>query len=130
MRALLEWLDGLVCYGIRGGQMIRHPDGGYTLQPPLAFGGGSGAGITYEGDYDSTRSYSKNMVVRKRTGTKRGFYICWTEAPIGTAPTYPEPTTGTVYWHLWAFGPVEYNECSDDPLNPVRQIYVNASDLL
>lgn len=90
-------------------------------------GGDKVSGISYEGDWDPTRQYKKNMIVRKKIGINQGLYIAVADAGAGTAPEYPEPANPI--WHLWCFGPVEYQECNDDPDEPIRTVLVHANDV-
>lgn len=116
--------------GMAEGAFVSHTVHGVLIEPqPRAAGYGTVAeGITYEGDYNPDNGYTKNQIVRKRTGTSQGLYICFVDAPPGQAPVWPEPATGTVYWHLWSFAPVAYSECSDNPAVRTRTVYVQASD--
>lgn len=95
------------------------PGGGIAEKPT--------GGLTYEGDWDPKKQYKKNSIVRKKIGINQGLYIAVADAGAGVAPEYPEPANPT--WHLWCFGPVEYQECSDDPEIPVRTVFVNANDV-
>jgi hypothetical protein len=131
--AIVTWLNRVKAAVVRRtllpgtGYQVRHTTSGVILQIRAGGPGGTASGITYEGDYDSTRSYSRGMIVRKRTGTSQGLYISNLDVPAGAQPVFPEPGSGPVYWHLWTLAPQQYTECSDDPNAPTRNIWVHAS---
>jgi hypothetical protein len=96
-------------------------------------GAGSGGG-TYAGTYVNANAYSVGQIVRVQSTTTvggvtptLGVFGCVAAVPaLGSGnqvPQYPEPTSGTVYWHLLAFGPQETGECNGSSGN----LYVNAS---
>lgn len=132
---LVNWLNKVKAAIIRRtilpgiGYKVRETTSGTQLEILPGSGGRSSAGITYAGDYDLTLGYDADVMVRKRVGTSQGFYISVTTVPAGQQPAWPEPTVGTVYWHLFCLSPVQYTECSDNPLVPQKAIWVHASDV-
>jgi hypothetical protein len=65
---------------------------------------GSGNGnMTYRGTYDNTQSYNVGDVVRVRSGSSQGVWVCVVaQAALGSAPVFPEPADsgGTNNWEL------------------------------
>jgi hypothetical protein len=95
---------------------VRMGPTGYTVIFPAISQtrpGSSNGGGGYMGDYSNTSSYTTGQTVRVKTATTisgvsvaAGYYGVppgITVPPSGTGnqiPQYPEPTSGTVYWHL------------------------------
>lgn len=100
------------------------------IGPPAATGGG------YAGTYNNANAYTAGQIVRVEVvntfgGTKTtiGVFGCIVNVPAnGTAnqiPQFPEPTTGTKYWQLLAFGAQAISTCSG---SGSTSIWINASN--
>ena len=95
---------------------------------------GGGGGWNYRGDYDSTQAYSKDDVVRVRSGTAQGVYICIKSNPVdqnsgkSAAPEYPEPAQQSPprdnIWEILSLGVVQQNACVG---GQNKAVYINAS---
>lgn len=115
------------------GNLTSHTVHGTMHEAEVQSGGGYAAdsevsGVSYEGDYDPAKDYTKGMIVRKRSGSHQGLYICNEDAAAGTAPIFPEPTSGTVHWHIFALGIISTFEVTSDPAMNVKQVYIHASE--
>jgi hypothetical protein len=88
-----------------------------VLAKSLFAGGGSG-GMNYRGTYDITKIYAVQDVVRVRSGSSQGVWICVVAngAPTPQAPTWPEPHDVDIskpnYWEMLALPPKSYTGCS------------------
>lgn len=64
-------------------------------QPPRKAGS---SGVTFEGEYDSSRSYTAfSIVVVSGGGPTSGSYISLQAVPAGNPPNYPD---AGVYWRI------------------------------
>jgi len=93
-----------------------------------------GGGGNYAGTWSYTTSYTAGQIVRvESTATiggvtpTLGVYGCISTVPASGAgneiPQYPEPTSGTKYWQLIAFGVQEIGVCTGTSQNA----YINAT---
>ena len=94
-----------------------------------------GGGGTYAGTYNNALAYSAGQIVRVNSTAvvggvtlTPGVYGCIASVTASgggnLVPQYPEPTSGTVYWQLIAFGVQTTTECSG---GTGGHIYINAS---
>lgn len=107
---------------------VIYSDGGivFEIAGQASTSSTGGTGMNYQGDYDAAESYVEGDVVRVRTGSYQGVYIAVQDVPAATAPEFPEPATP--YWEILSLGVVATYEISDDPADPVKTVYVNASE--
>ena len=93
-------------------KITMSPNGWVAIIDLTAAGAGGGGGGGYMGTYDNTKSYSSGQTVRVATpatiagvSVPAGYYGLppgFSVPANGTGnqiPQYPEPTSGTVYWH-------------------------------
>ena len=96
---------------------------------------GGGGGGTYGGTYNNGTAYNVGTIVRVQSSAPIGsvtptigVYGCVYAVPMaGTGnqvPQYPEPTSGTVYWQLIAFGVQAIGICTGTS----QSAYINASN--
>jgi hypothetical protein len=137
--ALMAWLKRLYHAVLANhilpgsGYRVHRTPRGTILQIVPGVGAGSG-GWNYRSDYDPSKGYGKDDVVRVRTGSSQGVYICVKNNPVdlnsGTsaAPIYPEPASlnppGENIWEVLSLGVVEQSSCVS---SEGKTIYVNAS---
>jgi hypothetical protein len=93
-----------------------------------------GGGGNYAGTYSNASAYSAGQIVRVQSSAAIGgvtptigVYGCINSVPgsgtVNQVPQYPEPSSGTVYWQLIAFGTQEVGVCTGTSQNA----YINAS---
>lgn len=99
---------------------------------PLAMGGSSTSqtsGMNYRGTYDNANSYAAGDVVRVRSGTSQGIWVCVIDQPAsGSAPVYPEPadSSGTNNWDMLAFGITTFHYKDPSLSCAARKIAINS----
>jgi hypothetical protein len=79
-------------------------------------------GMNYRGTWSSSTAYNLEDVVRVLSGANQGVWVCVT-ANTNEAPVWPEPTSGTVYWNMLAFGALATSVCDGGS----KTSYVNAT---
>lgn len=95
---------------------------------------GSAGGLKYKKDYDPSKAYHKDDVVRVRGGSAQGVFVCVKDNPVdlntGTslAPEYPEPANQSPprdnVWEILSLGVVQQTSCVG---GGNKNIYINAS---
>lgn len=77
------------------------------------------ASMAYKGTYIANTSYNVGDIVRVRSGSHQGVYICVKACSSDDSPqhvpTYPEPadSAGVNYWEILALGIRQLNICMD-----------------
>jgi hypothetical protein len=87
--AKVEYSDANVMIQFDGSQIILQATGT--------------SGMNYRGEYNNANAYSVGDVVRKRSGSDQGVWVCVVaQGAGGSAPAFPEPADsgGTNNWEL------------------------------